>query len=110
MAKTSRTRILMPASARKGESIEITAIVQHDMETGFRRTENGELIARDIIRDFEVRFNGKEILRAEFHPAQSANPVMTFNFLATQSGVFEFSWSGDNGYSASNQSTLTVTG
>lgn len=109
MAKTSRTRILMPATARKGETIEITAIVQHDMETGFRRTENGELIARDIIRDFQVLFNGKEILRAEFHPAQSANPMMSFNVLAVQSGVFEFNWRGDNGYSATNQSTLTVT-
>ena len=36
MSKTSRTLITMPKTARKGEIIEIKAIVQHDMETGFR--------------------------------------------------------------------------
>ncbi|MCX7252861.1 MAG: thiosulfate oxidation carrier complex protein SoxZ, partial [Burkholderiales bacterium] len=34
----------MPKTAGKGTLIEISVIAQHDMETGFRRTETGELV------------------------------------------------------------------
>ena len=44
MSKTSRTQVTVPATAKKGSIIEIRAIVQHDMESGFRYTESGKLI------------------------------------------------------------------
>ena len=49
MSKTSRTVITMPDKAKRGEIIEIRAIAQHDMETGFRYDQNGKRIPRDII-------------------------------------------------------------
>ena len=42
MSKTSRTVITMPDKAKRGEIIEIRAIAQHDMETGFRYDQNGK--------------------------------------------------------------------
>ena len=45
----ARAIVNVPASAKRGEIIEIKALVAHDMETGFRRTETGALIPRDII-------------------------------------------------------------
>ena len=103
MSKTSRTLITMPKTARKGEIIEIKAIVQHDMETGFRHTEQGKLIPRDIIRVFTCQFN------ADFFPAVGANPLVIFTVIATTSGTFQFSWAGDDGYLATNQSQISVT-
>jgi hypothetical protein len=35
--------------AKRGEVIEIRTLAGHDMETGFRRTQTGELVPRDII-------------------------------------------------------------
>ncbi|WP_269460021.1 thiosulfate oxidation carrier complex protein SoxZ [Polynucleobacter necessarius] len=41
MSKTSRTSITMPSNAKKGAIVEIRAIAQHDMESGFRYSEAG---------------------------------------------------------------------
>jgi sulfur-oxidizing protein SoxZ len=99
----------MPTTAKKGEILEIRIIVQHDMESGFRHTETGQRIPRDIIRDFRCAYNGVEVFRVELHPAMGANPLIVFTTTAIESGTLEFKWSGDNGYASSTTSTLTVT-
>lgn len=106
---TVSARVNVPATARRGEIIEITALVRHPMETGFRRTQLGERIARDIIRLFVCSYNGAEILRADLHPATAANPLLTFNMVAAESGTIEFRWTGDNGFSATETATIVVT-
>ena len=108
MSKTSRTSITMPSSAKKGSSIEIRAIAQHDMESGFRYTESGKLIPRDIIRVFTCTYNDVEIFKADFYSGIGANPLIIFTTIATETGVLEFKWSGDNGYEAVNQANITV--
>ena len=109
MNKTSRTIVTMPATAKKGDILEIRIIVQHDMESGFRHTEKGQRVPRDIIRDFRCTYNGVEVFRVELHPAMGANPLIVFTTVATETGTLEFKWSGDNGYASGTTSTLTVT-
>ena len=109
MSKTSRTSITMPSSAKKGSIIEIRAIAQHDMESGFRYTESGKLIPRDIIRVFTCTYNDVEIFKADFYSGIGANPLIIFTTIATETGVLEFKWSGDNGYASSATSKLVVT-
>ena len=109
MSKTSRTLVTMPASAKKGDIIEIRIIVQHDMESGFRHTETGQRVARDIIRNFLCTYNGVEVFRVELHPGMGANPMIIFTTVATESGTLKFNWSGDNGYASSTSSKLAVT-
>jgi sulfur-oxidizing protein SoxZ len=106
---TARTIVRVPPNAKRGEVIEIRTLVGHTMETGFRRTQSGELIARDIVRSFVCTYNGAEVFRAELHPAIAANPLITFTAVASESGTFEFRWSGDNGFAASASATITVT-
>lgn len=98
----------VPATARRGEVIEIKAMVGHTMETGFRRTQLGQVIARDIISRFVCTYNGVEIFRADLHPAISANPLIAFTTVATESGTIAFRWTGDNGYSMTASATITV--
>ena len=109
MSKTSRTLVTMPTTAKKNESIDIRIIVQHDMETGFRHSEQGIRIERDIIRELICTYNGIEIFRADLHPAIAANPMITFTTVAIESGTLEFNWKGDNGYASSAISKITVT-
>ena len=109
MSKTSRTSIAMPARAKKGEIIEIRAIAQHDMETGFRYSEAGKVIPRDIIRRFGCTYNDVEVFRADFYPGMGANPLVTFTTIATETATLEFKWVGDDGYESINQSHLQVT-
>ena len=105
----ARALINVPAAARRGDIIEIKALVSHEMETGFRRTQLGALIPRDIITQFVCTYNGAEIFRAEFYPAIAANPFIAFTTIATESGSIEFKWSGDNGFSASESASIKVT-
>ena len=104
----ARVIVKVPARARRGEVIEIKALVGHVMETGYRHTETGVLIPRDIIRAFVCTYNGEEIFRADFHPAVAANPLIEFTTIATESGKFEFRWTGDNGFSATESALITV--
>ena len=108
MSKTSRTGITVPAKAKKDSIIEIRAIAQHDMETGYRYFEDGKPIPRDIIRLFTCQYNGEEIFRADFYPGIGANPLIIFTTVALASGTLEFRWLGDNGYEAVNQAQITV--
>jgi sulfur-oxidizing protein SoxZ len=105
----ARAVIRLPSTAKRGEIIEITTLVQHPMETGFRRTQLGEAIPRNIVRSFVCAYNGEEVFRAMLHPAIAANPLLTFSAMATESGTITFTWSGDNGFSVTQSATITVT-
>ena len=106
---TANVRLDVPATAKRGEIIEIKTLVAHSMETGFRRTYLGAPIARDIITMLVCTYNGVEVFRAELHPSVSANPFIQFTTVATESGTLEFKWSGDNGFSATETARITVT-
>jgi sulfur-oxidizing protein SoxZ len=100
--------INVPAKAKRGEVIEIKALMSHIMETGFRRTTAGELIARNIITSFSCRYNGDEVFRADLFPAIAANPFVSFFTVATESGKFDFEWIGDNGFTETASATIAV--
>lgn len=104
----ARALIHMPATARKGEVIEIRALIGHPMETGYRPGADGKLLPRDILTRFTCRYNGEVVFSAELHPAVSANPYIAFHTVATGSGTLEFSWQGDNGFSQTEQMPITV--
>ena len=104
----ARAIVTMPSAARRGEIIEIKALAAHSMETGFRRTQYGDLIPRDIITRFVCTYNGAEIFSAELHPAIAANPLLSFTTVATESGTITFRWSGDNGYAVTQSAAITV--
>ena len=100
--------ISVPARARRGEIIEIKTLVSHPMETGYRRTQLGARIPRDIVRLFVCSYNGVEIFRAELHPAIAANPFIVFPTVATESGTLAFQWTGDNGFSVTESAAIAV--
>jgi sulfur-oxidizing protein SoxZ len=104
----ARVVVNVPAEAKRGAIIEIRTLAGHPMETGFRRTQTGELIPRDIIRQLVCTYNGVEVFRAELHPAMAANPLITFTTVATESGSLEFRWTGDNGFSATQTAPIKV--
>jgi sulfur-oxidizing protein SoxZ len=104
----ARAVVTLPARAKRGEIIEIKTLVQHAMETGFRRTQTGELIPRDIIRRFTCTYNGVEVYRVDLHPAVAANPLIAFTTIATETGTLSFQWAGDNGYSVTEIAPIRV--
>jgi sulfur-oxidizing protein SoxZ len=98
-----------PKTARKGDTVEIKALILHPMETGFRAGTNGRIIPRNIIEHFAATWNGAEIFRMDFSPAIAANPFVSFFAVATESGTIGFRWTGDEGFVAEHQVAIAVT-
>ena len=103
-------RIQLPASAKRGEAIEVRIAIQHPMETGFRYDNMGKAIPKNVINSLWVRYNGTEIFRAELGSGIAANPYLQFFTVAEASGQFDFEWVDDNGDRGMEQAAISVTG
>ena len=104
----ARTLINVPAKAKRGEIITIKTLISHIMETGFRHSNTGQVIPRDIITSLRCTYNGEEIFSTVFFPAIAANPFVTFYTVATASGTIAFHWEGDNGFSVTEEAKIVV--
>ncbi len=105
----ARALINVPATAKKGEAVEIKVLIQHPMETGFRTGPDGKLVPRDIIQRFSCTYDGQEVFAAELHPAVAANPFFAFFTLATASGPLIFKWTDNAGKEESQSADIAVT-
>lgn len=102
------TRIVLPATARKGDVIEIKTLIQHVMEPGYRRDNEGRAIPRDIIATLVVTYDGATIFRADLQPGTSANPYIAFSTIATTTGELVFTWTDQAGQSTTEKRMLKV--
>jgi sulfur-oxidizing protein SoxZ len=94
--------------AKKGELVEVKALVQHVMETGQRKDANGNTIPRKILNKFTCTVNGKEVFSADFEPAIAANPYIQFKFKATESGPVVLTWVDDDGSKIVGEEQIAV--
>jgi len=101
-------RLQVPASVRKGEAFEVRVLVQHPMETGFRRDMNGGAIPINILDKVSCRYAGREVFSAELGSGMSANPYLSFFLRADASGEIEVTWSDDRGEKGRATATVTV--
>ena len=90
-------RVQVPPQVKKGETFEIRVLVQHPMETGYRRDLNGDSIPLNIVDKLVCRIAGREVFRAELGSGMAANPYIAFYAVAEQSGPVEVEWTDDRG-------------
>jgi sulfur-oxidizing protein SoxZ len=94
--------------AKKGDIVDVKALVQHVMESGQRRDAQGKMIPRKILNRFTCTVNGKEVFSADFEPAVSENPFIQFSFKAVESGRVVLTWIDDDGNRIVGEETITV--
>ena len=97
-----------PKTAKKGQLVEIKALILHPMETGFRSGTNGRIIPRNIIERFTATWNGESVLDMEFSPAIAANPFVSFFAVAKESGRLVMRWTGDENFSVEESVAIAV--
>jgi sulfur-oxidizing protein SoxZ len=95
--------------AKKGDLVEVKALVSHVMETGLRKDASGNTIARKILNKFSCTVNDREVFSADFEPAISANPYIQFKFRAQDSGPVVLTWTDDDGTKIVGEESITVT-
>ena len=101
-------KIKVPASVKRGEAFEVKVLVQHPMETGFRRDLDGHAIAMNIVDKLWCTYGGSEVFRAEFGSGVSANPYVSFFVLAGESGELEVKWSDHRGQEGRAAAAVSV--
>ena len=101
-------RVRMATTAKAGDVIEVKTLISHEMESGQRKDSSGKVIPRKIIKQFVATFNGKEIFRADWHPAISANPYQSFFVRVPETGTFVFQWIDDDGSIYKSEHKVTV--
>ena len=94
--------------AKKGDLVEVKALVSHVMETGQRKDAEGKLVPRKILNKFTCTVNGKQVFAADFEPAVSANPYIQFKFKAMESGPVVLTWTDDDGSTIVGEEAITV--
>ena len=105
---TIKPRIKVPDTAKAGETIEVKTLITHVMETGNRKTPEGQPIPRNIIKTFVAKYADKEVFRAELGPGISANPFISFKLKVPGPGTFEFTWTDDDGVVTAETLALNV--
>ena len=109
MATAVKPRIkLDKKEAKKGDIVEVKALVAHIMETGQRKDAQGNTIPRKILKKFTCTVAGKQVFAADFETAISANPYIQFKFKAEQSGPVVLTWTDDDGSTITGEDTITV--
>ena len=94
--------------AKKGDIVEVKALVSHVMESGQRRDSAGNVIPRKILNKFTCEFNGKPVFSADLEPAVAANPYIQFNAKVDESGTFKFTWTDDDGTVTTTEEQIKV--
>lgn len=94
--------------AKKGDLVEVKALVAHIMESGQRKDKDGNVIPRKILNNFTCTVNGKQVFSVDFEPAISANPYIQFKFKAEESGPVVLTWTDDDGSKIVGEEKIVV--
>jgi sulfur-oxidizing protein SoxZ len=107
---STAARIRLPKDIRRGDLVEVQVIIQHPMETGFRRDASGQHVRRNAIHSFACRYNGVEVFRATLGTGIAANPYLRFFTRAVDSGELELWWLDDDEVEGTAREKIVVTG
>lgn len=105
---TGKPRIKLPEVIKTGDVIEIRTLVSHVMETGQRKDKDGNIVPRNVINTFTVKFGDREVFRALLSSGISANPFISFFMKVPGPGELEFSWVDDAGVRIAERLPLVV--
>lgn len=99
MAKSS----IRIRASNKGGVATVKALITHPMETGLRKNKKtGKKIPAHFIQTVSGKHNGKEVVVAEWGPAVSKNPYLSFQFAGAKKGdTVTLTWSDNKGGSES---------
>jgi sulfur-oxidizing protein SoxZ len=70
----------------QGETADVRILMQHPMETGQRKDENGQTVPMNFIQNFTVSLNGKAVIDGQLNTSISRNPLFTFKARGIKAG------------------------
>jgi len=90
-----------------GDSTEVKVLMNHEMETGLRKDAQGKTIPAWFIQSVSATWNGKTVLSAQWGPAVSKNPFMSFKFKGGAKGdKVVITWVDSRGDQRTDEATI----
>lgn len=81
-----------------GDTTTVRALMSHPMETGQRKNKAGEVIPAHYIKEVKAEVNGRHVMTANWGPAISRNPYLSFEFTGASAGdTLKLSWVDNTG-------------
>jgi sulfur-oxidizing protein SoxZ len=93
MASSIRVRAIA-----NGEITEVQTLIQHPMDSGFVKNENGQFIPAHFIQELTFEYDGKKVFVADWGTAVSKDPYVKFSFKGgSKGGELKVSWIDNKG-------------
>ena len=94
-------------AAMAGDKVEVKVLMSHEMETGQRKDAKGAVIPAWFIQTVTATHNGRTVLSAEWGPAVSKNPFLSFRFSGGKPGdKVVITWVDNHGDKRSDEATI----
>jgi sulfur-oxidizing protein SoxZ len=80
------------------DTIEVQALIQHPMDSGFVKDAQGQIIPPHFIQQLTFEHNGKAVFLANWGAAVSKDPYVKFSFKGASKGDdLKISWIDNKG-------------
>ena len=90
-----------------GDSTEVKVLMNHEMETGQRKDAQGKVIPAWLIQNVTATHKGKTVLTAQWGPAVSKNPFLSFKFKGGAKGdKVQITWTDNRGEKRTDEATI----
>jgi sulfur-oxidizing protein SoxZ len=90
-----------------GDATEVKVLMNHEMETGQRKDAQGKTVPAWFIQNVTAAWNGKTVLSAQWGPAISKNPFLSFKFKGGAKGdKVKITWVDNKGETRTDEATI----
>ena len=90
-----------------GDATEVKVLMNHEMETGQRKDAQGKTVPAWFIQNVAAAWNGKTVLSAQWGPAISKNPFLSFRFKGGAKGdKVKITWVDNKGETRTDEATI----
>ncbi len=103
-------RLVAPRLVQPNEEFAVRLLIQHPMETGFRRDDSGKPVLANSIETITIEFENELLWRGHVLNALAANPSITVRTALTKSGTFRANWRDQEGNVGSTSAEVRVIG
>jgi sulfur-oxidizing protein SoxZ len=91
----------------KDGTVNVKVLMSHEMETGQRKDNAGNLVPAHFIQNVTATYNGKTVLSAQWGTAVSKNPFLEFNFKGGQKGdKIQVTWTDNKGDKRTDEAAI----
>jgi len=91
----------------QGEITDLRILMQHPMETGQRKDDQGQTLGVHFIQTFTVMHNGKTMIEGQLNTSISKNPLFAFKAHGIKAGdKLTVSWIDSSGDKRQDEITV----